>query len=134
MIAARIAESPDRPAIRHKDGDSWTDVSWQEFGDRMDRISAGILTAIDIEDRAAITIMGKPSLDWIVCDFAGLSAGLRTVPVYSTLLPEEAGYLHTDTEAVLAIVSNADALEKVRKLRKGFNFFDQDYSADMVKL
>jgi long-chain acyl-CoA synthetase len=134
MIADRIAQSPNRPAVKFKDGSSWSDISWKAFGTRMEHIAAGILTAIDIEDRAAITIMGKPSLDWIVCDFAGLSAGLRTVPVYSTLLPEEVGYLHTDTEAVLAIVSNAEALEKVREMRKGFNFFDEDYAAERVKL
>lgn len=134
MIAHRIAESPNRPAVRFKEGGSWKDTTWKEFGERMERIAAGILTATEIEDRAAITIMGKPSPDWICCDFAGLSAGLRTVPVYSTLLPEEVGYLHTDTEAVLAIVSDAEALEKVREMRKGFNFFDEDYAADRVKL
>lgn len=134
MITHRIAESPNRPAIRYKDGASWTDVSWKELGERMERIAAGLLSAFDIEEHAAVTIMGKPSPDWITCDFAALSAGFRTVPVYSTLLPEEVGYLHTDTEAVLAIVSNAEALEKVREMRTGFNFFDEDYAADRVKL
>jgi long-chain acyl-CoA synthetase len=134
MIAHRIAESPSRPAIRHKKGDSWVDVNWYELGERMKRIAAGVLSATDVEDRAAITIMGKPSYDWIACDFGCLSAGLRTVPVYSTLLPEEAGYLHTDTEAVVAIVANAEALEKVRELRKGFTFFDEEYAAERVKL
>ena len=45
---------------------------------------------------AAITIIGNTSLEWILCDFAGLSVGLRTVPVYASLLPEEVGYAHTD--------------------------------------
>ena len=134
MIAHRIASSGSRPAIRRKKGDVWVDVTWHELGERMKRIAAGVVSAMDIEDRAAITIMGKPSYDWIACDFACLSAGLRTVPVYSTLLPEEAGYLHTDTEAVLAIVANAEALEKVRELRKGFTFFDEEYAAERVKL
>ncbi len=134
MIAHRIATSASRPAIRHKKGDSWVDVNWHELGERMKHIAAGVLSATDVEERAAITIMGKPSYDWIACDFGCLSAGLRTVPVYSTLLPEEAGYLHTDTEAVVAIVSDAEALEKVRELRKGFTFFDQEYPAERVKL
>lgn len=134
MIADRIAQSPDRPAIRAKDGAVWKDTTWKELGERMARIAAGVLSATDVEDRAAVTIMGKPSADWIACDFGCLSAGLRTVPVYSTLLPEEVGYLHTDTEAVVAIVSDAEALEKVRQMRKGFTFFDQDYPAERVKL
>ena len=134
MIADRIAQSPDRPAIRAKDGSMWKDTSWRELGERMARIAAGVLSSTDVPDRAAVAIMGKPSPEWIACDFGCLSAGLRTVPVYSTLLPEEVGYLHTDTEAVVAIVSDADALAKVREMRKGFTFFDQEYSADQVKL
>ncbi|MFT7579957.1 MAG: long-chain acyl-CoA synthetase, partial [Myxococcota bacterium] len=51
-----------------------------------------------------------------------------------TLLPEEAGYLHSDTEAVVAVVENALQLEKVRSLRTGFNFFDRDYAPEEVKL
>ncbi|MBO6940227.1 MAG: long-chain fatty acid--CoA ligase [Deltaproteobacteria bacterium] len=134
MIADRIAQSPNRPAIRAKEGSVWKDTTWRELGDRMARIAAGVLSATDVPDRAAIAIMGKPSPEWIACDFGCLSAGLRTVPVYSTLLPEEVGYLHTDTEAVVAIVSDADALAKVREMRKGFTFFDQEYAADRVKL
>jgi len=134
MIADRIAKSPDRPAVRAKDGSIWKDTSWRALGERMAHIAAGVLTATEVPERSAVAIMGKPSEDWIACDFGCLSAGLRTVPVYSTLLPEEVGYLHTDTEAVVTIVHDAEALEKVREMRKGFTFFDQDYAADRVKV
>lgn len=135
MLQRRIKESGSGAAMRYKDDSgNWTDLSYDDMKARMDRIGAGLLTAMDIPDRAAISILGNTSVDWIVCDFAALSVGLRTVPVYASLLPEEVGYLHTDTEAVLAIVEDKKGLEKVREMRKGFTFFDEEYSPDRVKV
>ena len=134
MLRRRIESSPSRAAMRYKKGSTWTDVSWTELAARMDNIAAGLLTAIEMPDRAAISILGMTTAEWIACDFAALSVGLRTVPVYASLLPEEVGYLHTDTQAVLAIVEDKKGLEKVREMRKGFTFFDNDYTADDVKV
>ena len=134
MVINRIAESGHSPAIRYKKDGGWSDLSWKQLGERMERIAAGLLTAMEIPDRAAIAILGNTSADWIACDFAALSVSLRTVPVYATLLPEEVGYLHVDTEAVLTIVDDKEQLEKVRSMRSGFTFFDKSYAADTVKV
>jgi long-chain acyl-CoA synthetase len=135
MLLARVSASPRSCAIRYKKGTSWVDVSWSELGKRMEHIASGLLTmGIELPDRAPIAILGKTSADWIACDFAALAVSMRTVPVYATLLPPEVGYLHTDTEALVTIVENGDYLEKVREMRKGFNFFDQDYDASLVKV
>ncbi|MFT4625940.1 MAG: long-chain acyl-CoA synthetase [Myxococcota bacterium] len=134
MVLKRVAESGGEPAIRHKKNGTWTDISWNELGARMERIAAGLLTAMEMPDRAAVAILGNTSADWIACDFAALSVSLRTVPVYATLLPEEVGYLHVDTAAVLTIVDDGVQLEKVRAMRKGFTFFDNAYEADRVKV
>lgn len=135
MVLRRIEDSPSVAAVRIKEGDSWKEVSWRDFGARMERIASGLLTAIDdLEARASIAIIGNTSADWMACDFAALSVGLRTIPVYATLLPEEAGYLHVDTDAVITIAEDAEQLAKVRSLQKGFEFFDKKYSADQVKV
>ena len=133
MLKHRIENSASRPAMRVKKGGAWTDISWADLSHRMDVIGAGLLTAMDMPDDAAVAILGNTSADWIACDFAAISVGLRTVPVYASLLPPEVGYLHTDTEAVLTIVEDKKGLEKVREMRGGFTFFDNDYTADQVK-
>ena len=135
MVHTRIAESPSNPAMRVKAGTGWKDVSWSQLGKRMDAIAAGILTSkAQVEERDAIAIIGNTSEDWVTCDFAALSCGLRTVPVYATLLPEEAGYLHVDTAATLTIVENKDQYEKVVAFRDGFTFFDKQYGTDVIKI
>ncbi len=136
MFVQRTKENPSDIAIRYKNSaGAYTDVTWKALGTRMENIAAGLLTAIDdLPHHSAIAILGNTGNDWITCDFAALSISLRTVPVYATLLPAEVGYVHVDTEAIIAIVEDKSQLEKVREIRKGFTFFEKDYSADQVKL
>ncbi len=138
MILKRIAQSSGDPAIRYNTGSDWKTVTWSELGSRMERIAAGLMTAptgdVPLAAGDAISILGNTSADWIATDFACMTVGLRTVPVYATLLPEEVGYLHTDTGAVIAVVEDKAQLEKVRAMRGGFDFFDNHYGADAVKV
>ena len=132
MIFHRAHASLDGVGFRRRQGDRFVDVRWREALERMERIGAGLLTARALAPQAAVTIIGNTSLEWVLCDFAAQLVGLQTVPVYASLLPEEVGYMHVDTGAVVAICENADQVEKVRAMRRGFRFFDRDYAADQV--
>ena len=134
LLHARAEASPDHVAFRIKEGGGWADRTWSEVRDRADRIAAGLLTAVDLVDNDVVGILGQTSEDWLTCDFAALSVGLQTVPIYASLHPEEVGYMHVDTGVRLVIVDDAAQLEKVRVMRKGFRFFDKDYDASTVKL
>jgi long-chain acyl-CoA synthetase len=136
MVERRIAESPKSAAVRWKEGDAFREADFETLGKRMERIAAGLLTVpgFALAPRAAITILGNSSYDWIACDFAALSIGLRTVPIYATLLMEECGFLHVDSGAVLAICDDAAQFEKLRALRGGFTFLDTAYEASSIPL
>lgn len=141
MILQRIAENPGNTAIRtrREAGGPYVDISWKELGDRMERIAAGILTAPvyktkDLPDDAHVAILGNTSEDWVAIDFACMTIGLPTVPVYATLLPPETGYLHVDTQALISIVENAEQLAKVREFMEGFEFFDTKYTKGKIKV
>ena len=114
MVSARIRSSPKLAAFRVKRDGVFVDVTWAEVAPRIDAIAAGLLTAANLDDGACVTIVGSTGMDWIIADFAALSVGLKTVPVYASLLPEEVGFMHADTAAQLCIVENAAQLEKVR--------------------
>jgi len=132
MIFHRAHASLDAVAFRRRQGDAFVDVRWKDVLPRLEAIGAGLLTAMPLEHQAAITIIGNTSLEWVLCDFAAQLIGLRTVPIYASLLPEEVGYMHVDTGAVLAIAENGEQVRKLRVMRQGFRFFDQDYAADRV--
>lgn len=134
LLHDRAAADPHDVGVRTKVGGTWTDRTWKELADRADVIAAGMLTATDLDDHDVVGVLGQTSEDWIVCDFAALSVGLQTVPIYASLPAQEIGYAHVDTGIKLVVVDNADHLEKVRDMRKGFSFFDTDYGAEQVQL
>ncbi len=136
MVIDRTVQSPDAVAFKVKESSGYRSVTWKDVTPRLENIAAGLLSALDepLADDAHITIIGNTSMDWVLCDFAALSVGLRTVPVYATLLPKEVGYMHTDTKAVIAIAENGEQLEKVREMRNGFEFFDKQYGPELVKV
>lgn len=134
MVFDVAKANPEHVAFRQKVGERYVDVRWKEAHPRLEAIAAGLLAGTPLSPNACVTILGNTSLDWILADFAALSLGLRTVPVYASLLSEEVGYMHVDTGAELAIVENAAQLEKVRAMRGGFTFFEVRYDATHVAL
>ena len=134
LLHARADASPNDIAIRTKEGSAWVTRSWAELRDRADIIAAGILSATELADNDVVGLLGQTSENWLACDFAALSVGMQTVPIYASLHPEEVGYAHVDTDIKLVIVDDKAQLEKIREMRKGFTFFDKTYGPDEISL
>ncbi len=132
MILDRARSNPSATAFRVRRGDAYIDVPWADVVPRVERLAAGLLTTGDLADGARMSIIGNTSMDWVVLDVAALSVGLQTVPVYASLLPEEVGFMHVDTDVVLIVAENAEQLGKVRAMRTGFVFFDKAYGPERV--
>src|SRR5688572_25340252 len=117
-----------------RQGAAFTEVSWTAAAERVERIAAGVLKGVALTPGACVTIMANTRLEWILADFALISLGFRTVPIYVSLLPPEIGYIHADTEAELLVVENKEMLDKVRAGRQGFKFYDKEYPPTAIKL
>ncbi len=65
-------------------------------------------------DRVAILSENRP--EWSTADFAILLLGAVTVPVYSTLTPEQTAYTLCDSGASVVFVSTEHQLKKVQKI------------------
>lgn len=134
MILDRARERPQSVAFRVRRDAGYADITWGEVLPRVDAVAAGLLSAAPLTDGARITFLGNTSLEAVLLDYAALSVGLHPVFVYASLLAEEVGYMHVDTAAQLVVVENAAQLEKVRRLRGGFRFFDVAYGADSLTI
>ena len=135
LLHDRASQTPDHISMKARDASgAWVSRTWDETRKRADAIATGILTAVELSDNDVIGLLGSTSENWLTCDFAGLSVGLQTVPIYASLLPEEVGYCHVDTGIKLIIIDDAVQLEKVRTMRKGFTFFEKEYAADQIIL
>ena len=135
MFFDRARSSGNQAALRVKRGHGFVDISYAAQAWRVEVVAAGLLTipgGLDVGAR--VGIFAGTRAEWLAADFAALSLGAITVPIYATLLAPEVGYLHTDAGIEVVVCEGKVQLDKVRALRAGFRFLDKDYSAKQLKL
>jgi long-chain acyl-CoA synthetase len=85
MFRERI-QSGGGPAQRVKVAGAWRDVSWQVLGEEVKEIGLGLI-ALGRQPGEAVGILSQSRAEWIRADFAILSIGSVTIPVYPTYPP-----------------------------------------------
>jgi long-chain acyl-CoA synthetase len=68
-------------------------------------------------DKVALISENRP--EWTITDFAVLTSGAVTVPIYTSLTPEQVRYIIHDAGAKMAVCSNRELLAKVESVRSG---------------
>jgi long-chain acyl-CoA synthetase len=114
IFFAAAERNLDRLMLYRKEG-AWTPISSSDFR----RNVAGTAHAlrdwgIKKGDRVAILSENRP--EWSTADFAILLLGAVTVPVYSTLTPEQTAYTLRDSGSTVVFVSTESQLRKVQKI------------------
>lgn len=133
MFFDRCSRPISVPMFRTKDKHGvYQDVDWKFAQTKVEELAAGFLTVLDVKAGDNVAIFANTSLDWIVADYALLSLGVKTVPVYASLLPPEVGYIHSDTQAVATVVEDKERLQTWRTIKKGFTFFEKEYGPETV--
>jgi long-chain acyl-CoA synthetase len=100
-----------------KDG-AYTPISTGEFGASVKHFALG-LKALGFEAGPKLCLLAENRPAWTTTDLATLCAGGLTVPIYTTLVPEQIRYIIDDSDATVVVVSNADHWRKVESLRAG---------------
>jgi len=109
---------PDDVGLRRLVDGAWTPVTWREFTGQVSDLAAGLIAAgILPGDRVAL--MSRTRYEWTVLDYAILTAGGVTVPIYPTSSLEQLEWILSDSGAVAAIVETADHSAMVEQARPG---------------
>jgi long-chain acyl-CoA synthetase len=116
LLTLAVKKHAGLVAVRHKSGDDWVDVSYEQFGGIVKEISLG-LQEIGIEPQDKVAILAHTRPEWTYSDFAILCAGATVVPVYQTNSPEECEYVINHSESRAVILEDAAQLEKIREVR-----------------
>ncbi len=95
MLLARTAIGGPKPFMWAKRGGKWSAVSWHEAGEQV-RILARALIALGIKrgDRVALVAENRP--EWLIADYAIMTAGAITVPAYVTNTVDEHRHVFTN--------------------------------------
>ena len=112
----RVKNSPGREAYRYPDGDAWTSVTWQETGDRVTKLAAG-LVALGIEPEQRVGIASTTRFEWILADLAVMCAGGATTTVYPSTSPADVGYILADSECRVVFAEDDTQVAKLTASR-----------------
>jgi len=109
-------EFPKPELLKSKVAGEWRAISTEEFGLRVHRLSLG-LRALGFKPGDKAAILAESGPDWVISDFAILSAGGITVPVFPTLPAEQIRYILGDSEAVAVFSAGGVLWEKISAIR-----------------
>ncbi|MCV7203054.1 long-chain fatty acid--CoA ligase [Mycolicibacterium peregrinum] len=106
-VSAHAADSPDHVIFRRLVDGAWTDVTCAEAADQIRSVALGLIAeGIQAGDRVAI--ISATRYEWPIIDFAILSVGAVTVPIYETSSAEQVRFV-LDNSAAKIIFAETDA-------------------------
>jgi len=94
----------------------WVATSTKDYLDKANAVSRALLRmGIQKDDKVAI-ISSANRTEWNIMDVGVLQTGAQTIPIYPTISAEEYEYVLNHSEAIYCFVSDAEVLEKVKKV------------------
>jgi long-chain acyl-CoA synthetase len=120
---------PDSVGLKRKLNGTWQGVTWREFADQVRAVAAGFIAA-GIQPGYRIALMSRTRFEWTLLDYAILSAGGVTVPIYPTSSLEQVEWILRDSGAVAVIVETGDHAQMLESLRASLPMLTHAWEID----
>ena len=117
-----------KEALVTKYNGTWKATSTQEYIDKANAISRGLLRlGVQPNDKIAIISMTNRT-EWNICDIGILQTGAQDVPIYPTISQEDYEYVLNHSEATYCFVSCEEVLQKVNAIKANVPSLKKVYS------
>jgi long-chain acyl-CoA synthetase len=104
-------------AFTTKYNGEWQSISTQEYINRVNAVSRGLLRlGIQPNDKIAV-ISSSNRTEWNILDIGILQIGAQNVPIYPTISPEDYEYILNHSEATYCFVSDKEVLDKLNAIK-----------------
>ncbi|MBW2938148.1 AMP-dependent synthetase/ligase [Aureisphaera sp. CAU 1614] len=122
----------DKALVTKYNGE-WVATSTQEYINKANAISRGLLQlGVKKNDKVAIISMTNRT-EWNICDIGILQLGAQDVPIYPTISEEDYQYVLNHSESVVCFVSCKEVLEKINKIKDNVPTLRAIYSFDEIE-
>jgi long-chain acyl-CoA synthetase len=116
MFLDRVAATPHTEAFRYPQGHSWESVTWQQVGERVHQIAAGLVSlGITTEDRVALA--SSTRYEWVLADLAVMCTGAATTTVYPTTMASDVAYIVANSGSRVVIAEDQTQVDKLLEHR-----------------
>ena len=118
LLEARAGAHPGHVAARSRRGGSWEWTTWGELLEASRAVAVALIER-GVQRGDSVALMARTREEWTVVDFAVVSIGAVSVPVYPTATAEQVARIFADSGAVLAVVDDASELAVVTSALRG---------------
>lgn len=106
-----------KDALVTKYDGQWIKTSTQEYLDKANALSRGLLRlGVNKNDKIAI-ISSNNRTEWHITDIGVLQTGAQTVPMYPTISAEDYEYILNHSESQYVFVSDSEVYEKLNSIK-----------------
>ena len=116
LFLDRVAKSGSLEAYRFPQGSGWESMTWQQAGDRVTQLAAGLLS-LGIQPEQRVGIASSTRYEWILADLAVMCAGGATTTVYPSTNAEDTAYILSDSECQVVFAEDDDQIKKLTDMR-----------------
>ena len=117
MFKKAVENYPDKPAFGTKKDGEYQYFTYAEMAEKIASLGQ-FLKNFGITKGSNVAILSANRFEWAISDYAIMSLGAATVPVYPTLPANQVEYIVKDCGASIVIVSDTLQLEKILEIRK----------------
>lgn len=115
-----------------KYGDDWVKTSTQEFINKANAVSRGLLRmGINKNDKIAL-ISTNNRTEWSIMDIGVLQTGAQTIPIYPTISEEDYEYILNHSESIYCFVSDREVYDKVMSIKNNVPKLKEVFSFDTI--
>ena len=129
----QLEKFPLEDSLVTKYGDKWVKTSTQEFINKANALSRGLLRlGVKPNDKIAVISLNNRT-EWNIIDIGVLQIGAQNVPVYPTIGQEDYEYVLNHSEAKYCFVSCNEVLTKVNAIKKNVPSLKEVYSFNEIE-
>ena len=120
-------------ALVTKYGNDWIKTSTQEYLDKANTISRGLLNlGVNKNDKIAV-ISSNNRTEWHICDVGILQTGAQNVPIYPTISSEDYEYILNHSESSYCFISDIEVYNKIKEIKANVPGLKEVYSFDDIE-
>lgn len=128
----QLENHPLEKALSTKYNGSWESLSTQQYLDKANSFSRGLLRlGVKPNDKIAV-ISSSNRNEWNIADIGILQLGAQNVPIYPTISEEDYEYVLAHSEATYCFVSDTEVLEKLNAIKQNTRLIEV-YSFDDIE-
>ena len=111
----REALAEPRPnALVDRVAGKWCALTSTQVQERVDDLAVALREIAKVAPGERVALIAENSADWLIADFAILTAGLVVVPIFATQAFDQVEYILAHSEAKLIFVDKMPLAEKIR--------------------